>query len=184
MKDYFTTLLAEKKQNTPEAQVSKGSKGQGTVEKEAFDPFDTERPRVFQDFSAMREERSFRFGEFLTTLVKRGIEFAAGIDKFNIVKGVDLLTGSEKEYLQVNYAEILGELQLVILCKLLFSHSAHLIEEFGHEVRERQAISADGELLSYEANFEAFRQTTAKWFDDLLQKRDATCRSIKIQKSK
>jgi len=81
------------------------------------------------------------------------------------------------EFLKINKTMILCQLQQSLLMKHLFSHSPEQLEDFAFEIREREALilrdCPNSQLTitaetTFEIYCEAVKQTTRKWFAELL----------------
>jgi hypothetical protein len=155
--------------NTLPKAVSKVSKGQDTTPKQAFDTFDTALPGVSQkNNDELAEIKTNHFHKVLNRFIEAGVTFDVSADDFLIIDAAQKLKLSDLEFLKINKAAILCQLQQSLLMKHLFSHSPERFEDFAFEISERESLLTITAKTSYEIYFEAVKQTTRKWFADLL----------------
>jgi hypothetical protein len=112
------------------------------------------------------------FHEVLNRFIENGITFKISADDFQIVDPAQILKTSDKEFLKLNGAAILCNVQQSLLTKHLFSHSPEQFEDFSFEIAEREAIMTGDGRESFSIHCEAVKSTTRKWFEDLLEKKD------------
>ncbi len=184
MRDYYTDFLKTKiSVNTPPSEVSKVSKGQNLDTKQAFDTFDTALPNVNQkNYVSKKTDELFEYKaekihESLNRFIADSITFDVSADDFQTVDGAQILKTSDREFLKLNGAAILCQLQQSLLMKHLFNHSPEQFEDFAFEIWGREAIILanlpETELritdkTGFQIYFDAVNQTTRKWFADLL----------------
>ncbi len=114
------------------------------------------------------------FHQILNRFIEKGITFEVSADDFQTVDGANALKISDKEFLKLNGAAILCQLQQSLLMKHLFSHSPELFEDFAFEIRERECLKTPLRITDktrFEIYLEAVKSTTRKWFTDLLEKK-------------
>ena len=112
------------------------------------------------------------FHAVLNRFIADGIAFEVSADDFQTIDGANLLKKSDREFLKINGAAILCQLQQSLLMKHLFSHSPELLEDFAFEITERECLSSPLTITDktrFEIYFEAVKFTTRKWFEDLLE---------------
>jgi hypothetical protein len=188
MKDYYTDFLKTKiSVNTLRKAVSKGAKGQEFDTKQAFDTFDTALPSINQKIYVPKNNvelsdfKAEKFHDVLNRFIENGITFDVSADDFQIIDSNQTLKTSEREFLELNGAAILCQLQQSLLMKHLFNHSPEQFEDFAFEITEREAIFSEnclnspltkGDKTRFEIYFEAVKSTSRKWFDELLKQKD------------
>jgi hypothetical protein len=114
------------------------------------------------------------FHEILNRFIADGITFDVSADDFQMIDRAQILKTSDKEFLQLNSAAILCQLQQSLLVKHLFNHSPERFEDFVFEVMERECLNSPLRITDktrYEIYFEAVKSTTRKWFAELLEKK-------------
>ncbi len=184
MRDYYADFLQTKNSvNTLPREVSKVSKGQNMLKNIPFDTFDTSLPGVYQKNNYLKnndELADFKtnyFHSVLNRFIENGITFDVSADDFLFIDKAQTLKLSDMEFLKLNSAAILCQLQQSLLMKHLFSHSPELFEDFAFEIREREAIFSADCLIKpltktaetqYIFYFEAVKSVTKKWFNELL----------------
>ena len=95
--------------------------------------------------------------------------FDVSADDFLIIDEAQKLKLSDLEFLKINKAAILCQLQQSLLMKHLFSHSPERFEDFSFEVMERESLLSITAKTPFETYFEAVKATTRKWFAELLK---------------
>ncbi len=132
----------------------------------------------FKNNDGLADFKSEKLHEVLNRFIEVGCAFDVSGDDFQIVDNNQNLKVSDREFLKSNNATILCQLQQSLLVKHLFSHSPEQFEDFSFEIREREAIISENCLNSllritaetrFETYFEAVKDTTKKWFAELLQ---------------
>jgi len=104
----------------------------------------------------------------LNRFIENSITFEVSADDFSIIDNAQLLKTSDREFLKLNGAAILCQLQQSLLMKHLFLLLPELLEDFVYSIVEREAIMSDGDKESDEIYCSAVKSTTRIWFDDLL----------------
>ncbi len=115
------------------------------------------------------------FHAVLNRFIENGIAFDVSADEFQTIDGAQRLKASDKEFLKLNGAAILCQLQQSLLVKHLFSHSPEQFEDFAFEVMERECLNSPLRITDktrFEIYFEAVKSTTRKWFAELLNKKE------------
>jgi CBS-domain-containing membrane protein len=119
--------------------------------------------------------------DVLNRFIENGITFDVSADDFQFIDSNQTLKASDREFLELNSAEILCNLQQSLLMKHLFNHSPERFEDFAFEITEREAINSEeclntqvtkGDKTRFEIYFQAVKSTTRKWFDELLKEKD------------
>ncbi len=119
----------------------------------------------------MANFKAGKFHEILNRFIENGITFEVFADDFQTIGGARILKTSDKEFLKLNGAAILCQLQQSLLMKHLFNHSPERFEDFAFEIAERECLNTPLRITDktrYEIYFEAVKSTTRKWFADLL----------------
>ncbi len=80
-----------------------------------------------------------------------------------------VLSDSDNEFFKSNYQSVICELQQSLLTKHLFNKSPKRLEDFTFEVLERESILTEADEMTFEIYCDAVKQTTKKWFDELLR---------------
>ncbi len=115
------------------------------------------------------------FHEVLNRFIEKGITFDVAADDFQAIDPAQRLKASDKEFLKLNGAAILCQLQQSLLMKHLFNHSPEQFEDFAFEITERECLNSPLRITDktrFEIYFEAVKSTTRKWFEDLLNKKE------------
>jgi hypothetical protein len=115
------------------------------------------------------------FHKVLNRYIADGIAFEVSADDFQTIDGANLLKKSDKEFLKLNNAAILCQLQQSLLMKHLFNHSPERFEDFAFEITERECLNSPLRITDktrFEIYLEAVKSTTRKWFEDLLNKKE------------
>ncbi len=117
------------------------------------------------------------FHSVLNRFIEAGVTFDVSADNFLFIDPAQTLKLSDMEFLKINSAAILCQLQQSLLMKHLFNHAPEQFEDFAFEIRELEAIilanRPETELritdkTQFQIYFDAVNQTTRKWFADLL----------------
>lgn len=176
MRDYYTDFLQTKNSvDTLPSEVSKVSKGQVMVKKQAFDTFDTTLPGVYQKNNSpknngeLAELKSGKLHEILNRFIEQGITFDVSADDFLFIDEAQILKLSDMEFLKLNGAAILCHLQQSLLMKHLFNHSPEQFEDFAFEVMERESLLTITAKTRFEIYLFAVKDVTKKWFAELLE---------------
>jgi hypothetical protein len=104
----------------------------------------------------------------LNRFIEAGITFDVSADDFLFIDTAQTLKISDMEFLKLNRAAILCQLQQSLLMKHLFSHSPERFEDFAFEITERESLLTITAKTRYQVYCEAVRDVTAKWFGNLL----------------
>ncbi|MBA4121493.1 MAG: hypothetical protein H0X72_03380 [Acidobacteria bacterium] len=115
--------------------------------------------------------KSEKLHEVLNRFIESGITFDVSADDFQIIDRAQILKASDKEFLKLNGAAILCQLQQSLLMKHLFSHSPEQFEDFCFEIMERESLNSPLRITDktrFEIYFEAVESVTRKWFAGLL----------------
>jgi hypothetical protein len=128
------------------------------------------------------------FHAVLNRLIEAGVMFEVSTEDFQTIDPANALKISDKEFLKLNDAAILCQLQQSLLMKHIFSHSPEQFEDFAFEVREREAIYAadylkkpvriTAETLTADFYFAAVSDVSKKWYGELLNQRRTNERTI------
>ncbi len=128
----------------------------------------------FKNSDELADFKTDYFHQILNRFIEKEITFEVSADEFQTVDGAQRLKASDKEFLKLNGAAILCQLQQSILMKHLFSHSPERFEDFAFEIRERECLNPPLRITDktrFEIYFEAVKSTTRKWFAELLNKK-------------
>jgi hypothetical protein len=109
------------------------------------------------------------FHEVLNRFIDDGITFEVSADDFQTVDPAQRLKTSDKEFLKLNGAAILCQLQQSLLMKHLFSHSPGQFEDFACAIAEREAIMTGDGRESFSIHCEAVKDVSKNWFSELLK---------------
>ncbi|MEJ7862894.1 MAG: hypothetical protein WKF90_14780 [Pyrinomonadaceae bacterium] len=129
----------------------------------------------FKNDDELSDFKAEKFHEVLNRFIADGITFDVSADDFQTIDPAQILKTSDKEFLELNGAAILCQLQQSLLVKHLFNHSPEQFEDFAFEITERECLSLPLRITDktpFEIYFEAIKDTTKKWFADLLEKKD------------
>ncbi len=152
-----------------ETQVTKGDK---THLKLVSSPFVTAHSRQsFKNNDELLDFKAEGLHEILNRFIENGITFDVCADDFQTIDRAQVLKTSDIEFLELNSAAILCQLQQSLLMKHLFNHSPERFEDFAFEITERECLNTPLRITGktrYEIYFEAVKSTTRKWFADLL----------------
>jgi len=114
------------------------------------------------------------FHQILNRFIADGVSFEVSADDFQTIDEAQFLKTSDKEFLKLNAAAILCQLQQSLLMKHLFNHSRERFEDFCFEITERECLNSPLTITDktrFEIYFEAVKSTTRKWFAELLNKK-------------
>ncbi len=128
-------------------------------------------PKKNNELAAFKSEK---LHEILNRFIENGITFEVSADDFQTIDGAQFLKTSDREFLKLNGAAILCQLQQSLLMKHLFNHSPERFEDFAFEIAERECLNTPLRITDktrYEIYFEAVKSTTRKWFAELLEKK-------------
>jgi hypothetical protein len=126
-------------------------------------------------FKKTDEPADFKADYFQTVLdrhIANGITFDVSADDFLFIDTAQILKISDMEFLKLNKAAILCCLQQSLLMKHLFSHSPERFEDFAFEITERKSLLTITAKTRYQIYCEAVKDVTAKWFNELLNKKE------------
>ena len=123
----------------------------------------------FKNNDELAEIKSGYLHTILNRFIEAGCAFDVSSDDFQVIDNNKKLKTSDREFLKLNGAAILCQLQQSLLMKHLFSHSPEQFEDFAFEIRERESLLTITAKTQFEIYFEAVTQTTQKWFKELLQ---------------
>jgi hypothetical protein len=115
------------------------------------------------------------FHSELNRFIEAGITFDVSADDFLFIDTEQTLKISDMEFLKLNRAAILCQLQQSLLMKHLFSHSPEQFEDFAFEITERESLLTITAKTRYQIYCEAVKDVTAKWFNELLNKKEKEC---------
>lgn len=124
-------------------------------------------PRKFDEFTKTEADK---YHPNLNRFIERGCVFAVFANAFHFIDKRQALKLSDLEFLKLNKQDILCQLQQSLLTKQLFTHSPELIEDFAFEIMERESLMTITAETSIGIYYEAVKDTTKKWFNDLLDK--------------
>jgi len=127
----------------------------------------------FKNNDELADIKSEKLHEVLNRFIENGITFDVCVDDFQAIDRAQILKTSDREFLSLNSADILCQLQQSLLMKHLFNHSPERFEDFAFEIAERECLISPMRITDktrYEIYFEAVRLTTRKWFSELLSK--------------
>ncbi|MBA4121181.1 MAG: hypothetical protein H0X72_01785 [Acidobacteria bacterium] len=125
----------------------------------------------FKNNDELAQFEADTFHKILNGFIADGITFDVSADDFQTIDGARILKRSDREFLKLNGAAILCQLQQSLLMKHLFNHSPERFEDFAFEITERECLNTPLRITGktrYEIYFEAVKSTTRKWFADLL----------------
>jgi len=108
--------------------------------------------------------------EILNRFIENGVWFDVSAADFQIIDKTQTLKTSDREFLNLNGAAILCQLQQSLLMKHLFSHSPELLEDFAFEIWERESILIETAETNYDFYCAAVKDVTRGWFEQLLNK--------------
>jgi hypothetical protein len=108
------------------------------------------------------------FHDSLNRFIEAGITFDVSADDFLFIDTAQILKISDMEFLNLNSAAILCQLQQSLLMKHLFSHSPFLLEDFAFEIKERESIMTETAGSTYELYCLAVSDVTQSWFERLV----------------
>ncbi len=152
-----------------ETQLPKGDK---THLKLVLSPFGSAHSRhSFKNNDELLDFKAEKLHEILNRFIENGITFDVSTDDFQFIDPAQRLKASDKEFLELNGAAILCQLQQSLLMKQLFNHSPERFEDFAFEITERECLNTPLTITDktrFEIYFEAVKSTTRKWFADLL----------------
>ncbi len=109
------------------------------------------------------------FHEVLNRFIEKGITFEVSADDFQTVDRANALKISDKEFLKLNNAAILCQLQQSLLMKHLFTHSPEQFEDFAFEISDKELLMSDSNITAYELYRAAVMDVTRIWFENLLK---------------
>jgi len=108
------------------------------------------------------------FHEILNRFIADGITFDVSADDFQTTGGAQILKTSDREFLKLNGAAILCQLQQSLLMKHLFNQSPERLEDFAFEITERESLLTITAKTPFEIYLFAVKDVTKKWFAELL----------------
>ncbi|MEO8073746.1 MAG: hypothetical protein ABI891_15315 [Acidobacteriota bacterium] len=120
----------------------------------------------------LADYKAERFYEVLNRFIEKGITFDVSENDFQVIDARNVLKISDREFLKLNDAAILCQLQQSLLMKHLFNHSPERLCDFAFEITERETLLTITAKTSFEIYFEAVKQVTRIWFADLLKNYD------------
>ncbi len=106
--------------------------------------------------------------ERLNRMIADGIKFEISADGFQTIDPANALKTSDREFLKLNAATFLCELQQSFLMKHLFSRSPEQFEDFACAIAEREAIMTGDGRESFPTHCEAVKDVSKNWFTELL----------------
>ncbi len=128
----------------------------------------------FKNNDKLAEYKAEKLHEVLNRFIEKGITFDVSETDFQIIDNANLLKKSDREFLQLNNAAILCQLQQTLLMKHSFNHSPDQLEDFAFEIMERESLKKPLRITDktrFEIYLEAVGEVTKKWFAELLNKR-------------
>ncbi len=146
-----------------------------------FDTFATALPSINQKNYASKNKEELAelkadyFHAQLNGFIENGIVFDVSADDFRFIDKEQNLKLSDMEFLKLNEAAVLCHLQQSLLMKHLFSHSPEQFEDFAFEITERECLNSPLRITDktrFEIYFFAVKDTTRKWFADLLEEKE------------
>jgi hypothetical protein len=168
-------VTAHSRQSSENLTNSEESENQSNL---VSSPFVTAHSRdSFKNNDELLDFKAEKLHEILNRFIENGITFDVSIDDFQIVDNAGILKTSDREFLELNGAAILCQLQQSLLMKHLFSHSPEQFEDFAFEITERESIISEdclnsqltkGDKTNFEIYFDAVKSTTRKCFAGLL----------------
>jgi hypothetical protein len=117
----------------------------------------------------LTEIKADYFHSELNRLIENGVVFEVSADGFLLYDDNRTLKTSDKEFLKLNYADVLCTIQQALLVKHLFSHSPEQFEDFAFEISERKSLMSDSNITDYELYRAAVMDVTRIWFENLLK---------------
>jgi hypothetical protein len=106
----------------------------------------------------------------LNQFIEAGCTIIVSTHNFQVIDNNQNLKVSDRDFIELNRSIILCHFQQSLLMKHLFSHSPEQFEDFAFEIRERESLLTITAETPFEIYFEAVKQITRKWFEDLLNK--------------
>lgn len=175
MRDYYAEFLQIKNSvNTLPNEVSKVSKGRIFDAKQTFDTFDTTLHSINHKFyvppnnNELADFKSEKLHEVLNQFIEKGITFDVSADDFQFIDPWQNLKASDKEFLKLNDAVILCQLQQSLLMKHLFSHSPEQFEDFAFEIVKRESLLTITAKTPFEIYRTVVEDVTRTWFEKLI----------------
>ncbi len=150
-----------------------------TGTKHTFATFATALPSVYQKKNVSENNGELAkfeadtLHEVLNKFISAGVSFDVSADDFQAIDRANTLKASDREFLKLNGAVILCQLQQSLLVKHLFNHSPEQFEDFAFEIAERESLNTPLRITDktrYEIYFQALRLSTRRWFAELLEK--------------
>ncbi len=123
----------------------------------------------FKNNDELAEIKTDCFHNILNRFIAAGITFDVSADDFIFIDPAQTLKLSDMEFLKLNGAAVLCQLQQSLLMKHLFNHSPGRFEDFAFEIRERESLLTITAKTQVEICFEAVKDVTKKWFAELLE---------------
>ncbi len=123
---------------------------------------------TFKNNDELREIKSGKLHEVLNRFIEKGITFDVSTDDFQVIDPANALKTSDRDFLELNSAAILCQLQQSLLVKHLFNHSPEQFEDFAFEIAEREAIMTGDRRESFSIHCEAVKDVSKNWFIRLL----------------
>lgn len=125
----------------------------------------------FKNNDELADFKTKKLREVLNRFIAAGVTFDVSADDFIFIDPAQTLKLSDMQFLKLNGAAVLCQLQQSLLMKHLFNHSPGRFEDFAFEIRERESLLTITAKTSFEIYFEAVKDVTKKWFADLLEKK-------------
>ncbi len=125
----------------------------------------------FKNNDELANFKSEKLHSVLNRFIESQVTFDVSIDDFQFIDPAQRLKASDKDFLELNGAAVLCQLQQSLLMKNLFNHSPEQFEDFAFEIRERECLNSPLRITDktrFEIYFEAVESVTRKWFADLL----------------
>jgi len=123
----------------------------------------------FKNNDELAEIKTDYFHQILNRLIEKGITFDVSADDFHFIDKTQKMKLSDLEFLKLNHAAILCNLQQSLLMKHLFNHSPERFDDFAFEITERESLLTITAKTPFEIYLEAVKSTTRKWFAELLK---------------
>ena len=122
-----------------------------------------------KNFDELSEIKTDKFHEILNQLIESGIAFDVSTDDFQVIDEAQILKTSDRDFLEINNADILCQLQQSLLMKHLFSIAPEQFEDFASEIYKRESLLTITDKTIFQIYCEAVKDTTKKWYNGLLE---------------
>ena len=121
-----------------------------------------------KDFNNLWEIKTNKLHAELNQLIKNGVTFDVSAEDFQIIINAQILKTSDKEFLKLNYSDVLCQLQQSLLMKRLFSIEPEKFEEFAADIYQHEDLAAKAFDITFQIHCDAVKAITKKWYEALL----------------